>query len=375
VDVVLKVKDMRAMAKRARAVSDMEIDEISLVDRPANQHAVVAIAKRANEEDAVPEDYFDQNGDQVDLSQLEDGDIVFDEDGQAFQYTADGEDDNEYADEGEYAEVGKADNDKASGGRYAAGIAFPGYHGAVAGRKGKKLAATGSEVGHTVAGQVGGAAAGGAVGALAGAAFRNPKAGAGIGAGLGNLGGSVAGRAKAVQSNQAKGRYKPQVSKSFADEVREELSKAVTEADRDEVLAKALGQIEAYEGEIAEAQEIAKSERELRLTREYIAKAAEYNVPVDPAELGPVLMRCAENLEYEDCAVLHKALSAAGQMLFDELGFQGEADNDDPFTQIEAELEQQVAKGREQMSKAEAVTKYFDNDPRAYDEYRASLGQ
>ena len=49
---------------RAKWLSDMEIDEISLVDRPANRHARVAISKRADEEAVMPE-YFLQDGSPV----------------------------------------------------------------------------------------------------------------------------------------------------------------------------------------------------------------------------------------------------------------------------------------------------------------------
>jgi len=368
-DGLLKVKTMQAMAKRAKAVTDMEIDEISLVDRPANQHALVTIAKRANEEDAVPEEFFDETGEQVDVDQLEDGEVVYDADGNAFQYTEDGA---EAEVEGEPAEIGK-DKDffrghgTPSGGRYAAAMLGGPLHGAVAGKKGRKLGAFGTEIGGSLAGQT--------AGTVLGLASRNPALAREAG-----MAGHYGGAAGAVALNQRSGRYKPQpgrgaVAKSFADEVREELSKALDDGDRDAVISKALGRLAEYEEEIAEAQEIAKSERDLRLTREYISKAAEYNVPVEPEELGPVLMHMAEALPYEDCAVIHKALSAAGQMLFDELGFQGEADNLDPFSMVEEQLESQVAKGAGSVSKAEQVTEFFDNDPRAYDEYRANLGR
>ena len=42
------------MARVVKEISDMEIDEISLVDRPANQHAKVVITKNFSEEEAMP---------------------------------------------------------------------------------------------------------------------------------------------------------------------------------------------------------------------------------------------------------------------------------------------------------------------------------
>lgn len=157
--------------------------------------------------------------------------------------------------------------------------------------------------------------------------------------------------------------------------IRDELSKAVSESDRDQVLSKAFTSLakraERAEAEVARATEIAKSERDLRLRREYIAKAAEYNVPVDPEVLGPVLMRATEALSFDDCAVIHKALSAAGELLFTEAGIDTRAATDDPMAEIDAFLEGEVAKSGGGVSKAAATTAFFDSNPEAYDAYRA----
>lgn len=262
------------MPRSYRTVSDMEIDEISLVDRPANPHAKVSIAKRAPQEEAVADadEFYSEDGSSVDLNNLDFGQVVYDGDGNAFQWVPE-----DYEQEAEQAE----------------------------------------------------------------AEVREPEL----------------------------------VGKSLADQVREDLSKALTDIERDDVIAKAASEISKAEQRAAAAERIAKAERDLRLTREYIAKAAEYNVPVDPRELGPVLMHAAEALPEADCAVLHKALSAAGQMLFEEAGYTGSADNDDPMARIEAELEGQLSKSDTQLSKHQAVADYFTNNPAAYDEYVAGLGR
>lgn len=254
----------------------MEIDEISLVDRPANPHAKVSIAKRAIQEDAVSDEYFGRDGSPVSLDSLEFGDVVYGADGSAYQWIPEGAEDD------------------------------------------------------------------------------------------------------TVESEQAinDDRELESVGKSLADQVKSDLSKALSEIERDDAISKAAEAISKAEQRVINAERIAKAERDLRLTREYIAKAADYNVPIAPEELGPVLMRAAELLPDADCAVLHKALSSAGEMLFSEAGYTGQADNDDPMARIEAELQGQVAKGAgEQLSKAEAVTAYFANNPGAYDEYVAGLGQ
>jgi hypothetical protein len=158
-------------------------------------------------------------------------------------------------------------------------------------------------------------------------------------------------------------------------DVREALSKAVDTDDQNAVLSKAFGTLskraEEAEKRLAKAEEIAKAERDLRLEREYISKAAEYNVPVDPNELGPVLMRATDALSYEDCAVIHKALCAAGEMLYAEAGYDGRAIAEDPMAEIEAMVEGQVSKGEGKVSKAGALTAFFDDNPGAYDAYRA----
>lgn len=156
------------------------------------------------------------------------------------------------------------------------------------------------------------------------------------------------------------------VSKSFSESIMEELSKAYSDEDRDKVISKAFSRMEELEKRYAAAEEIAKSERNLRLTREYISKAADYNVPVDPQELGPVLFRMAETMSYEDCAVIAKCLDAAGEMLFEERGYIGGGDNNDVLDMVNARA---VEIGKS--ATVQNVNAVFDENPQAYDEYLA----
>lgn len=96
--------------------------------------------------------------------------------------------------------LSKADRDKRqySAGRTAAAATFGGYHGAVAGRKGKKVRATANEAVGSLLGTYGGGAAGMLL------ARKNPLAGAMVGAGVGGAGGAVAG----LRRNQRKGYLK-----------------------------------------------------------------------------------------------------------------------------------------------------------------------
>jgi len=264
------------MPKIIKNVTDMEIDEISLVDRGANQHALVTIAKRAsNEEDLMPEiDLFDEEGAPID-GELEDGQIVYDDDGNAYRWEADEEVE---AQEEELEPVGKSD---------------PFQRSAV----------------------------------------------------------------------------RQEVKKSYSQQVLEELSKAYSDEDRDKVLSKAFDRVEELEQRQAQAEEIAKSERDLRLTREYISKAAEYNLPVDANELGPVLYRMVENMSYDDCAVIAKCLDSAGALIFDEVGVMGGGDNADVMSQVNAFAMEEIGK-----ADAGSISDVFDANPDAYNAYLAQRG-
>ena len=254
-------------------LSNMEIDEVSLVDKGANQHALVTITKRAPEEEAMPEEFelYTENGELLAQdATLSDGDIVYDKDGNAYEYSADAEVEVEKEPE----LVGKS-------------------------------------------------------------AFFAPQA--------------------------------PAADSGFAKSIMEELSKAFGDDERDAVISKALGHIAELEKRQEEIAKAAKAERDLRLTNEYVSKAAEYNLPVNPAELGPVLFRMAETMSYEDCAVIAKCLETAGTALFQEVGYIGGGDNDDVYDVVTKSIEGERT--------AEAVAKAFDTNPQAYDEYLASRGR
>ena len=269
------------MARTVREVSDIEIDEVSLVDRPANQHAKVEIAKRATEEETVPEIYS-EDGQLLDESALEHGDVVYDGEGNAFMYVEDEASDEEESFE-ETRELAEAGVSKSA-----------------------------DPFGKTE-------------------------------------------------------------GKSLGERVREDLSKALTEMDRDEVISKALDEISKADERARAAEEIAKAERELRLTKDYIAKADTYNLPIPGDELGPVLMRMAETMSYDDCSVIAKALDAASEAydyISSEIGFEGGGDNNEVISQVDAILDGTVSKG--DISKAEAMEGFFTENPEAYEEYLAS---
>ena len=99
------------MPKPAARLRDMEIDEVSVVDKGAAADALIAIAKRATQEVDMPS-YTYEDGTPVTEDQLAEGDIVFDEAGNAFEYVLQDEDvqelDDELIEEPELEPVGKS---------------------------------------------------------------------------------------------------------------------------------------------------------------------------------------------------------------------------------------------------------------------------
>jgi hypothetical protein len=96
--------------------------------------------------------------------------------------------------------ISKAERKPASGGRTAAGMLFPGYHGALVGKPGKKLRSVGNELGGNIGGGLVGATAGRLI------ARKNPAVGTMIGAQAGGLTGGGLGTRRAHR----RGYYKPE---------------------------------------------------------------------------------------------------------------------------------------------------------------------
>lgn len=324
------------MSNVIKTLRDMEIDEISLVDRPANAHAKVVIAKRATQEETVPEDVFNEDGEVIDVSELSEGDVVFDEEGNPFLIVEDDEPEGEFQTEQE-SELEDAGVSKGVGS--VVNALKTGFKSPKATLPFKPKGAEGiaSSVGQHIG--------------------RNKLA---YGAGTAAVTG--AGGAYALKKNDD--------GKTFAEELREELSKSLTDIERDEVISKAFAQVEEMQESLMQAEEIAKSERDLRLVREYEEVAKSYNLPIPSDELAPVLMAIAEELPYEYGEVIHKALSAAGEIIFEEYGTEGAGSNNDVLTAVDAYIDENVSKS--DISKAEAVEAVFDANPGAYDEYMAT---
>lgn len=256
------------MKKPISALFDLEIDEVSVVDRGANQHSLIAFSKSLTNEADTPEEsmsetiaVFSETGDPVDVDSLKDGDVVFDAEGNAYEYEVE-------------AEV-EVDAET--------------------------------------------------------------------------------------------------VGKSLSDSILEEFSKAVTDRDREQVIAKAMKQVELAQEEARVAKEWAEKEHDARVTEAFISKAAEYNLPVAPEVFGPILKALAETLDAEQLDVLDNIFNSVGDALYNEVGYVGGGSNSSVLDQVDALAAEYV--GKSGSSREQALTAMFEANPSAYDAYISEMGR
>lgn len=335
------------MGRMVKRLSGLEIDEISLVDRPANQHGTVVIAKNHQEED-MPQ-LFDADENPVDESELQVGDFVYDEAGNEFQVRDDVEDDSddddddyasEFVDEGELAGVGKglvASGPLRAGGSRA-GLTARGYAArggeAVANAKNKAQPALEHYGRNKRRYQVGGAAAAGAAG--------------GYGAG--------------------------RVGKSAGRAFLEEIGKAFTDDDRDAVFAKAVDRIDEVSKRNSMLEDTIAALLDGQERKEFTEVAKSYGVPVPEEDLGGFMQRAAHSLPPEDLHLLDRILTSHGEiskMAFTEQGIPG-GYGSGVLEGVYGIAGQVIQKSAELgMTQEAAVTAVFDANPEAYEEYLA----
>jgi len=328
---------------------DLEIDEVSVVDRPANQHGLIAFAKNdegSNEEGHVPEVY-DENGDSVDVDVLEHGDVVYDTEGNEFVFVEDGDDvEKGFA----YRSAEEAARSFAGPGRMALSRASErGATGARSAKQATNRMRTRSEDIAETARRKGASAR-----TRAGMTLRNSSVARGAALATATGGAAYAG-----------GR----MSKSLGDSVLEELSKAVTEFDREEIIAKAMDEVEIAKAQAAEAFEYAAAMEDARLEDAFISKAAEYNLPVAPEVFGPILKSIAETLSDEELDLLDELFSAIGDSLYNEIGYVGDTSNSSVLDAVGGLASEFV--GKSDVSYEQAYTAMFEANPSAYDAYLA----
>lgn len=366
------------MSKRVNKLLGLEIDEVSLVDRPANQHGLVAITKR---DEGPVDEIYDAQGNLIDPSTLQAGDYFYTENGEEFQALTeeqvaelegtevpddlsgltqedlDSLSDDEFAalqNSGQLAGVGKADAAITGGasslfqtGRKIAdralGSARSGFHHSVHGSPtrtsdvNERAARTGAHVG------------------------RNRMR---YGAGGVAVAGYGAGR-------------RTTASKSLGAEVLQELSKAYTDGDRDQIVSKALEAADSRASAAERQARIAVSKaariEEQREYETYVELAKSYELPIEADELGGILQVIAKSgLSPEQLDTVDRIFCAAGeQTLYGEVGSAGIAPSS-VMEQVAARAHELV--GKNDFTLEQATTALFENDDRAYLEYLAETG-
>lgn len=345
-------------SRTVRKLTDLEIDEVSLVDRPANQHGLVAFAKAHREDDMT---IYDADGVEVYEDELEHGELVTDDAGNEFVFVADGYDDGstgalqeEFDDEDELALVGKA---RFFGARR-------GAHTVVneRGRLGTDLVRTGRS-GQTRSAGMGREQYKDAARAIG----RNARGVAGrrdvqVGAGAAGATGAV---------GYGSGRRRRRVEKSLGQSVYEELSKALSADDQMDVIAKMADQVEVYKSQAELAAERLDYLEEQAELEEFIDIAKGYGLPVDPSRLGSILKSAAATMDDEDLAELDRLLMSQGE-LYEELGTDLGLNESSIHGQIEALALETV--GKADLSVEEATVALYSANPAAYDEYLSERG-
>ena len=364
---------------------DMELDEISLVKKGANQFSTVSIAKSLSGEEEEMEELFFEDGSPADVDDLELGDVVFTEDGEALEVVED--------EDGDEEEIGKSSNAlvlaraarptirntfhnsaknrmnafgersarnakkfktkvmnnggrkvadatkpardsmRTTGNSFAAGLGARG-----AGSASKKALATENRM-------LGGSGAAFHVGSNA------AKYGAGAGVGIAGTGAGV---------------YEYNRRKNVAKSLREEFGKALTDEDRDDVISKAFDEIESLQYAATEAMEIAKSEQQARVYSEYVAIAKTYTLPFEDEDVAMAMMEAEANLSEEACAIIAKSFELASNLIDNEIGFEGVGYDSPTMASIEDTLQEFGKSGD-----PDSVVALMEANPGMYDAYLA----
>ena len=130
----------------------------------------------------------------------------------------------------------------------------------------------------------------------------------------------------------------------------------------------------AAEERAAVAEEIAKAERENRLQREFIEKAATYDsLPVETATFGSVLKDASENMDADTYDALTTVLAAANEAisqggLMNEIGVSGTFDAESGMGRIE-QVASVLRSENPDLTREAAIAKAVTDDPSLYDIY------
>lgn len=337
------------MAKKVNKLSDLEIDEVSLVDRGANQHASVEFYKNYDEEEEVDEEGEEKNEKESSPSESFFSKLV----SKVFSadFTTSSEDDGtmshiEKMNPGQQMPYGQTPEGQPAPGPQnqmpAGPVAFPAGEG-MPEQPGEMEA--GPPLPEEVIDYI--------------QELEEQLAQA-----LGQAG----------EGDQVQQEDEQMVGKNYTDEDEvaflSELAKSLQDEDQRDSIAKAERLVKQANERAEEAERIAKAERDHRLNQEYIAKARSFaNLPVSPEEFGPVLKRLHESMDEADVAAIEKALSTANETtanFFGEVGKRG--DNFLATDRLDGIAKSLIEKN-DGMTMEQARAKALEADPSLYDEY------
>lgn len=375
------------------------LDEVSSVDRGAGADALIAIAKRDTGRDPDVDPIFDEAGNEIDPAQLENGDVVYGEDGTAFQYldeaaaagALDGDDpagDHGFSDddldllesefgvtedqleglsEDQLDEIDAilteaADTESEPERELVGAVGKRGAPGVTGGLR--SLQRTGRGMADRALGQ-GGRGLGPSQGAHRGRSTVGTRRGLIAAGGAGAAGAGMVSHARS--SNRS-------LSKSFGQSVLDTLSKSMSDAQRDEVISKALdmaaGQTARANRRADQAFRIAKAMQDERELEQYESLAGDYGLPVNQQEFGGILREVSSVLSKRQLDTLDQVLQVAGNAdMFSELGHSGNGRPSDVMDTVVGAATEVITKSDNGATREQAVTAMFAANPDLYDQY------
>lgn len=358
------------MSKRVSRLLGLEIDEVSLVDRPANQHGLVTITKR--DEDPVDEIY-DAEGNLLDPENLQPGDVFYavDESGELAEFEAvpaDQDDDFQVPDDLSQEEY---EDELAGVGKSAASAITGGAHSAFQ---------TGRKTATRLLGDLRGGYGHGRAGHPTTVYMENGRGSDSarkLGAHAGRNRNAYAAGGGSGAVGFAAGRRKTTTAKSLGAEVLTELSKAYTDGDRDQIVSKAIAQADSRASAAERRAQIAISKAQAiedqREYEQYVELAKSYELPVDVNDLGEILQTIAKSgLSDEQLDTVDRIfLAAAETRIYDEVGAGGIAPSS-----VEEVVKAQAYElvGKNDLTVEQATVALYENNDRAYLEYLAETG-
>lgn len=151
------------------------------------------------------------------------------------------------------------------------------------------------------------------------------------------------------------------------------LSKALNEADRDDIISKTFNVLErrlvAAERTAAEAVQVSKRLANAAELASYAGIASELGVPADPQEFGEILQAVSGVLSKRQLDTFERVLVAAGDANLNEIGSRGTGSPSAVIDQLEAAAESAISKSGVTITKEQAFVAMLEANPEFYDAY------